>query len=187
MGGDKSQLSPLPRHSQGPHVALAPGRPSLWRKVLAKLGWCSSRQELVVSPQVGIPAAGIGSEPAAAALSGQETGAGRGYPGEGGRVVSWGRWRSRRCWHPHGISSPGRLWRRRGLPRTAGGPRATWGAGGGVSCGLLPGACSERPSWGTESPGQPPAPRAPAHLSRGAGVPGAAPRKAHLQGLQRAG
>lgn len=33
----------------------------------------------------------------------------------------------------------GRQWLRRGLPRTAGGPGATWGAGGGVSPWLLPG------------------------------------------------
>lgn len=136
MGGDRSQLSPLSRHSQGPDVALAPGRPSLWPKALARLGWCSGLQELVVSPQDGDPwslAAGRQLPPL------QETGAGRGYLRGGGRGVSWRRWRNRRCWHPHRISPPGRSWRRRGLPRTAGGPRATWGAGGGVSCWPLPG------------------------------------------------
>lgn len=143
----------FPDKARGPDVALAPGRPSLWPKALARLGWCSRRQELVVSPPVGIP--GVG--PAAAALTGQETGAERGYPGGGGKGVSWGRWRSRPCRHPHGISS-------------------REDCGGGVSSPEPPedrelpggreGASLAGPSLGPapggRSPGHTPAPRAPA-------------------------
>lgn len=66
--------------------------------------------------------------------------------------------------------APGRLWRRLGLPRTAGGHRATWGTGGAVSSRRLPGAFLEPLGWETGG-GQAAEPRASAPPWRRHGGP----------------
>lgn len=167
----------FPDKARGPDVALAPGRPSLWPKTLTRLGRCSGRQELVVSPQVGIP--GVG--PAAAALTGQETGAERGYLGGGGRGVSWEGGGAEHVGIPTEFP-PGKTVEEAWAPQNRGRSASYLGGGRGrlllVPSRGLPRAAEAQVRLPRQG-------RLP-HPSRGAGVPGAAPRRAHLQGLQRA-
>lgn len=119
--------SSLSGHSQSPDFGLDPGQPLLWSKLVARQGPYSGHQDLKASliRRSGPLAAGRQLPPYRARNWKRKK-----VPGAGGRGVSPGRRRATRGRHPHGIS-PRKAMAKARVSRTAGGPRATWGTGGG--------------------------------------------------------